>query len=149
MVQNSLRPSMRQPDSVRVATVPGRVRSWPRSLIAAASTTRSRTIFSSDSAYAPARLEAPVATATWRRRSMLWTAARCMFTPIATEASPRAGRLAGTMRSGAGAPAREAARGHDGGVRGRAPAPAELDRDGRREVADGPERVDRLERVAA
>ena len=41
IVQNILRPSIRQPDSVRVASVPGRVRSCPRSLIAAASTTPS------------------------------------------------------------------------------------------------------------
>jgi hypothetical protein len=99
MVQNSLRPSIRQPDSVRVATVPGRVRSWPRSLMAAASTTPSRAIRSSDEAKAAARRSSPAATATWRRRSMLSTATRCMFTPIATEASPRARRLEATTRS--------------------------------------------------
>jgi hypothetical protein len=41
IVQNHFRPSIRQPDSVRLASVPGRVRFWPGSLIAAASTTPS------------------------------------------------------------------------------------------------------------
>ena len=50
MVQNILRPSIRQPDAVRVARVPGRVRSWPGSLMAAASTTASRAICSSEEA---------------------------------------------------------------------------------------------------
>ena len=36
IVQNAFRPSMRQPAGVRVAVVCGRVRSWLRSLIAAA-----------------------------------------------------------------------------------------------------------------
>ena len=56
-----------------------------------------------------------------------------MFTPIATDASPRARRLDGD----------------DQVVRGGDAEPTELDRDGRREVAGGLERVDRLERVAA
>jgi hypothetical protein len=99
MVQNSLRPSIRQPTSVRVARVPGRVRSCARSLMAAASTTPSWAIRSSDEAKPRARRSAPAATATRRRRSMLSTATRCMFTPIATEASPRARRLDATTRS--------------------------------------------------
>ena len=52
IVQNILRPSICQPDSVRVATVLGRVRSWPRSLIAAARTTSSRAIRFSEEANA-------------------------------------------------------------------------------------------------
>jgi hypothetical protein len=52
IVQNSLWPSMRQPDLVRVASVPGRVRSWPGSLMAAARTTPFRRIRSSDAATA-------------------------------------------------------------------------------------------------
>ena len=64
---------------------------------------------------------------------MLSTATRCMFTPMATEASPRARRLDG----------------HDEVVcRGDA-EPAELDRDGCGEVAGRLERVDRLEWVCA
>ena len=47
-----------------VARVPGRVRSCPRSLMAAANTTPSRRIRSSDAAKAPARRSAPAATAT-------------------------------------------------------------------------------------
>ena len=56
-----------------------------------------------------------------------------MFTPIATDASPRARRLDATTRSCADDDAE----------------PTELDGDGRGEVAGGLERVDRLERVAA
>ena len=63
---------------------------------------------------------------------MLSTATRCMFTPMATEASPRARRLEATTRSCAERDAE----------------PAEPDRDGRGEVARGLERVDRLERVS-
>ena len=64
---------------------------------------------------------------------MLSTATRCMFTPMATEASPRAKRLEATTRS--------CADGHA--------EPAELDRDGCGEVAGRLERVDRLKRVGA
>ena len=84
---------------MRVATVPGRVMSCPASLIAAASTAPSSTICASEEPNARARRSAPAATATWRRRSMFSTATRCMFTPIATEASPRASRLEATTRS--------------------------------------------------
>ena len=64
---------------------------------------------------------------------MLSTATRCMFTPMATEASPRARRLDATTRSCA-----------DGYAE-----PAEFDRDGCGEVAGRLERVDRLKRVGA
>ena len=56
-----------------------------------------------------------------------------MFTPIATDASPRASRLDATTMV----------------VRGGDAEPTELDGDGRCEVAGGLERVDRLERIAA
>jgi hypothetical protein len=75
MVQNILQPSICQPDTVRVARVPGRVRSCPGSLIAAASTTPLRAICSSDDAKPQARQPAPAASATWRRRSTFCTAA--------------------------------------------------------------------------
>ena len=64
---------------------------------------------------------------------MLSTATRCMFTPMATEASPRARRLDGD----------------DEVVRGGDAQAAELDRDGCGEVAGRLERVDRLKRVGA
>ena len=48
---------------------------------------------------ARARRSSPAATAICQRRAMLSTTTRCMFTPIATEASPRARRLDATTRS--------------------------------------------------
>jgi hypothetical protein len=99
IVQNALRPSMRQPAAVRVARVDGRVRSWPFSLIAVAITTPSRAIACSDAPNAAARRSSPAATAASQRRTMLSTTTRCMFTPIATDASPRAKRLEATITS--------------------------------------------------
>ena len=76
---------------MRVATVPGRVRSWPGSDTAAASRTPSRAIRSSAGASfsAPSRY----------MRTMFSSAAMCMFTPIASEASARARRLEATTTS--------------------------------------------------
>ena len=99
MVQKILRPSIRQPDSVRVAVVEGRVRSWPGSLIAVAMITPSRAIASIEEPKARARRSSPAATAASQRRTMLSRTAKCMFTPIATDASPRARRLEATTTS--------------------------------------------------
>ena len=134
MVQNILRPSIRQPDSVRVAT-----RARPGEVLAALADRGGQhdavagDLLPARRRSARARRSAPAATATWRRRSMLSTATRCMFTPIATEASPRARRLDATTRSCAE----------------ETPSPPSSTGIGRCEVAGGLERVDRLERVGA
>ena len=99
IVQNDLRPSMRQPEGVRVAVVRGRVRSWPSSLMAAAMTTPSRAIASIDAPKIAARRSSPAATAICQRRTMFIRMTRCMFTPMATDASPRARRLEATTTS--------------------------------------------------
>jgi hypothetical protein len=99
MVQNDLRPSMRQPDGVRVAVVCGRVRSWPSSLTAAAMTTPSRAMARIDAPKISARRSSSAATAICQRRTMFMRMTRCMFTPIATDASPRARRLDATTTS--------------------------------------------------
>ena len=99
IVQNALRPSMRQPVGVRVAVVCGRVRSWLRSLIAATMTTPSRATSAIEAPKARIRRSSPPATAICQRRTMFSSRTRCMFTPIATDASPRASRLDATTRS--------------------------------------------------
>ena len=99
MVQKIFRPSMRQPESLRVAVVEGRVRSCCGSLIAAANTARSAAISRNATSSPRARRWLPAATAIRQRRAMFTTAIRCMFTPIATEAFPRARIVEATMRS--------------------------------------------------
>ena len=99
IVQKTLWPSMRQPPSVRTASVRGRVRSCPRSLIAAAITMPSEAIRRSDPAKARSRRALPAARAIRQRRARLRTTTRCMLTPIATEASPRARRPEATITS--------------------------------------------------
>jgi hypothetical protein len=98
-VQKILRPSTCQPDSVRVARVAGRVRSCAGSLTAVAITDRSATISRSVAAAASVRRASAAATASSHWRTMLRRTAMCMLTPIATDASPRARRLAATSRS--------------------------------------------------
>jgi len=98
-VQKIFRPSICQPAAVRVAVVEGRRRSCPASLMAADMTIPSRTIASSEAPNADARRSFPAATAICQRRVRFRTAVRCMFTPIATEASPRARRLDATSTS--------------------------------------------------
>ena len=73
--------------------------SWPGSLTAAAITMPplARSPSSRRTPRHAARCRA--ATAICQRRTMFSTATRCMFTPIATEASPRARRLEATTRS--------------------------------------------------
>ena len=99
IVQKILRPSIRQPDAVRVAVVEGRVRSWPGSLIAVAMITPSRAIACIEEPKARARRSSPAATASCQRRTMFSRTAKCMLTPIATDASPRARRLEATTTS--------------------------------------------------
>jgi hypothetical protein len=99
MVQNAFVPSTRQPASVRVAVVRGRVRSWPISLIAVAMITPSRAIVASESPNALARRASPAVSAAFRRPMRFSTTTRCMFTPMATDASPRASRPDATTTS--------------------------------------------------
>ena len=99
IVQNALRPSMRHPEGVRVALVCGRVRSWPSSLMAAAMTTPSRAMERIDAAKISARRSSPAPTAICQRRTMFMRMTRCMFTPMATDASPWASRLDATTTS--------------------------------------------------
>ena len=129
-MQNSLRPSIRQPDSVRVARVPGRVRSWPGSLMAAAGDAVAGDLRERGG-------EAAAALLSGRDRHLaaaLHVEHRdeCMF----------ADRDRGVASCQAG-------RRHHQVVRGRHAEPAELDRHGRSEVAPRLERLDRLEGVAA
>ena len=98
-MQNALRPSIRHPEAVRVAVVRGRVRSCPCSLTALATIVPSRTISRIDAAKASARECRPAATAARQRRTMVSRNARCMLTPIVTDASPRARRLEATAMS--------------------------------------------------
>ena len=91
---------MRQPCSVRTARVFGPREVLARgSLMAAAMTARSRTIVSSDAANAATRRSLPAARAISQRRTSARTATRCMLTPMATDASPRASRPEATIRS--------------------------------------------------
>ena len=96
IVQKIFRPSIRQPPSVRVAAVGGRVRSCPGSLTAAASTTPLVRDLLERGRERRGAADVAAATAMRQRRTMLRTATRCMLTPIATEASPRARRLDAT-----------------------------------------------------
>jgi hypothetical protein len=89
----------RQPASVREAVVWGSVRSWPSSLIAVAMVTPSRAMAASEPPNARARRSSPDASAICQRRTTLASRIRCMFTPMATDASPRARRLEATTRS--------------------------------------------------
>ena len=133
MVQNILRPSIRHPDSVRVATVPGRVRSWPGSLMAAASTTPSSAISLSDEAKARGAALRP-----GRDRDL----AAALHVEHRHQVHAHADRYRGVA-------ARQPTGRDDEVMRGRHAEPTELDGDRRREEAGGLERVDRLERKAA
>ena len=113
--------------------MPGRVRSWPRSLMAAASTTPSRAICSSDGGEAAGAALCPGGDG---------DLAAALHVEHRDEVHVHADRDGGVA-------ARQAARRDDEVVRGRDAEPAELDGDGRREVAGGLERVDRLEGVGA
>ena len=99
IVQKIFAPSTRQPDSVRVAVVTGWVRSWPGSLTAVAMIAPSWTTSVNVSPNAEARRTSPSAAAMRQRRATLPRTAMCMFTPMASEASPRARREAATTRS--------------------------------------------------
>src|SRR5215207_2241865 len=97
IVQNVLRPSILQPAGVRVAVVRGQVRSWPSSLTALAMTTPSRAMAFIEARKAAARRRSRAAAC--QRRTMLRSRTRCMLTPIAIDASPRASRLEATTTS--------------------------------------------------
>jgi hypothetical protein len=56
-------------------------------------------MLSIERANAAARRSLPAASATCQRRTMFSAATRCMLTPIAIEASPRARRLEATITS--------------------------------------------------
>ena len=100
IVQKILWPSIRQPPvGVRTACVTGRVRSCPGSLIAAAITTSPLAIGRSEAANLRSRRSTPAARAIDQRRVSASTTTRCMLTPIATEASPRASRPEATTTS--------------------------------------------------
>ena len=133
MVQNILRPSIRQPDSVRVAT-----RARPREVLAAL-------------ADGGGQHDAVAGDLLERRGEAAGAALRpggdrdlatALHVEHRDEVHVHADRDGGVA-------ARQAARRDDEVVRGRDAEPAELDRDGRREVAGGLERVDRLEGVGA
>src|SRR3954467_8712928 len=133
---------MRHPDSVRTASVLGRVRSWPRSLIAAASRTRPEAISRSEAANARSRLALPAARAMDQRRARFRATTRCMLMPIATDASPRASRPEATMTSWTELTPRPPSRAGPGAAAGpRGPR--------RRGVAGRPQALHALEGVAA
>ena len=67
--------------------------------MAAAMTTPSRAMDSIEAAKISARRSSPAATAICQRRTMFMRMTRCMFTPMATDASPRARRLDATTTS--------------------------------------------------
>ena len=132
-MQNVLRPSIRQPASVRVAIVPGRVEILPGLADgggqhdAVAGDPRQRGGEAARASLCPGR-DGDLATA--------------LHVEHRDEVHVHADRDRGVA-------ARQPARRHHEVVRGRHAEPTELDRDGRREIAGGLERVDRLERVAA
>jgi hypothetical protein len=132
IVQNILRPSIRQPFAVRVARVAGRVRSCPGSLMAAARTERSTTICASAEPNAWARRSAP------RRDGDLSAALHVEHRHEVHVHADRDGGIA----------ARQSARSHDEVVGRRDAEPTQLDGDRRDEVAGRLERIDRLEGIA-
>ena len=99
IVQNTLRPSMRQPVGVRVAR---RLRTGQVLAALADRRGHDHAVARDPAIEAPnarVRRSSPAASAIRQRRTISAAGRRCMFTPIATDASPRASRLDATTTS--------------------------------------------------